>query len=66
LPLLCWEPAGVFDAAEKCLLGIISAKIREIRRTAGNGKVAEESSDVAKYFVPSAAIAEFIPPEIRQ
>jgi len=55
--------SGVFDANEKCLLGIISGKIRETRRKPG---VADESYDVAKFFVPSAAIAEFIPAQTRQ
>jgi hypothetical protein len=54
--------SGVFDADAKCLVGIISAKIREVRRKPGT---TEESHDVAKYFVPASVITEFIPPQIR-
>ena len=52
--------SGVFDTEQKCLLGIISAKIREVRKRRDNGRPAEVSYDVAKYFVPSPVIAEFI------
>jgi Trypsin-like peptidase domain len=59
--------SGVFDAANKCLLGIISAKISDIRGKFENGQVVtQQRSDVAKYFVPSAVIAEFIPPQAPQ
>jgi S1-C subfamily serine protease len=51
--------SGVFDAKEKCLLGIMSRKITENfnPKTSGiNG-----SFDVAKYFVPAPVITEFLP-----
>jgi S1-C subfamily serine protease len=57
--------SGVFDENEKCLLGIISAKITGVRRNTANGQTTEESYDVAKYFVPSPLIADFIPPQMR-
>jgi hypothetical protein len=50
--------SGVFDAQWKCLLGIMSRKI--ITKLAdGNTK------DIAKYFVPAAAIRSFIPADAR-
>lgn len=58
--------SGVFDLDEGCLQGIISAKIREVRRRPGNGQATEQSYNVAKYFVPSPVIAEFIGPVIRK
>jgi hypothetical protein len=48
--------SGVFDAAARCLLGIMSRKFFE-RDAAGN------EHDIAKYFVPAATIAKFIPPK---
>ena len=51
--------SGVFDAATKCLLGIMSRKITQ--RSASTG----ETRDVAKYFVPSSTIRNFIPTEYR-
>jgi hypothetical protein len=55
--------SGVFDAGQKCLLGIISAKIQGFQTGLKNGHAAKQSIDVAKYFVPAVAIAAFIPPE---
>jgi len=49
--------SGVFDAARKCLLGIMSRKI-QIRSQPGG-----ELKDLAKYFVPASTIAAFIPAE---
>jgi S1-C subfamily serine protease len=57
--------SGVFDAGQKCLLGIISAKIRGFQTGLKNGHAAKESKDIAKYFVPAVTIAAFIPPELR-
>lgn len=54
--------SGVFDAGQKCLLGIMSRKIT-VRPTSGAG--ASEKKDIAKYFVPASAIRAFIPPEYR-
>jgi len=56
--------SGVFDAEKKCLLGIMSRKISEYRSPkVGPGK--RELHDLAKYFVPASAIAQFIPTELR-
>jgi len=50
--------SGVFDAGQKCLLGIMSRKI--------TSKAPEsEERDIAKYFVPASAIRAFIPTEYR-
>ena len=51
--------SGVFDAASKCLLGIMSRKI--VGRSDSTG----ETRDLAKYFVPASIIRNFIPPEYR-
>jgi S1-C subfamily serine protease len=54
--------SGVFDAGQKCLLGIMSRKI--YART--NSADAEtEQKDIAKYFVPASTIRAFIPTEYR-
>jgi hypothetical protein len=50
--------SGVFDAAAKCLLGIMSRKFVN-RDAAGN------EHDIAKYFVPADVIEEFIPSKYR-
>jgi S1-C subfamily serine protease len=55
--------SGVFDAEHKCLLGIMSKKI-SVSRTRPNGKT--QTTDIAKYFVPASAIADFIPAELRK
>ena len=59
--------SGVFDAKEKCLLGIISRKIVVQTKQANrnNENEAWESHDIARYFVPASEIAKFIPPEVR-
>jgi len=49
--------SGVFDPNRKCLLGIMSQKIFT-HTTAGD-------KDIAKYFVPAAAIRDFMPAEFR-
>jgi hypothetical protein len=51
--------SGVFDAGQKCLLGIMSRKI-VVRANAES-----EPKDIAKYFVPASTIAKFIPAEYR-
>ena len=56
---------GVFDAKEKCLLGIISRKISGVQVKQVNGQLVREPVDIAKYFVPASEIASFIPPDIR-
>jgi hypothetical protein len=50
--------SGVFDAATKCLLGIMSRKVFS-RDEAGN------EHDIAKYFVPAGVIADFMPAKHR-
>ena len=55
--------SGVFDARQKCLLGIISQKISQSRTRADTGEV--EVHDIAKYFIPASAIVSFMPPEFR-
>jgi len=50
--------SGVFDAGQKCLLGIMSRKITVRLNTA-------QEKDIAKYFVPASTIRAFIPTEYR-
>jgi hypothetical protein len=54
--------SGVFDAGQKCLLGIMSRKI--LVRSASADKESEQK-DIAKYFVPASTIRAFIPTEYR-
>ena len=56
--------SGVFDAKQKCLLGIISRKISAVVVNRVNGHEVRKSVDIAKYFVPAAEIAKFIPREV--
>jgi S1-C subfamily serine protease len=51
--------SGVFDAQKKCLLGIMSRKISATRTQKDAGT--NITYDLAKYFVPAATIAEFMP-----
>jgi trypsin-like peptidase len=51
--------SGVFDAGQKCLLGIMSRKI------ATRADAQSEPKDIAKYFVPASTIRAFIPTEYR-
>jgi hypothetical protein len=55
--------SGVFDAEKKCLLGIMSRKLSGYRTSKDTGK--RELYDIAKYFVPASAIANFMPAELR-
>jgi hypothetical protein len=57
--------SGIFDANTKCLLGIISGKVFRNEMTEKDGQASWEEHDIAKYFVSSIAIAEFIPSEAR-
>ena len=52
--------SAVFDAANLCLLGIISRKISVTRQPLKLGAPAS-TTDIAKYFVPAATIKAFIP-----
>lgn len=51
--------SGIFDVKQRCLLGIMSRKISQTVKRADNGKT--ETRDIAKYFVPAAEIAGFLP-----
>jgi Trypsin-like peptidase domain len=53
----------VFDAANLCLLGIISRKISVVQRPSTLG-APNRTTDIAKYFVPAAQIKAFIPPSV--
>jgi hypothetical protein len=55
--------SGLFDAQRKCLLGIMSRKISQVRVQKGSGTKTTE--DVAKYFVPASTIADFMPAQLR-
>ncbi|MDR3466909.1 MAG: serine protease [Xanthobacteraceae bacterium] len=52
--------SGVFDAKQRCLLGIVSRKISLPGVRSDHGRAAPR--DIAKYFVPASAIAAFLPP----
>jgi len=56
--------SGVFDAANLCLLGIISRKISVVQRSLRLGMPVAATKDIAKYFVPASAIKAFIPPDV--
>jgi hypothetical protein len=49
--------SGVFDSYRKCLVGIMSRKF--------TSHMPEGDRDTAKYFVPAAAIRQFLPAEFR-
>lgn len=55
--------SGVFDVKRKCLLGIMSRKISQSQTRLGAAK--PETRDIAKYFVPAAEIAAFLPADLR-
>ena len=50
---------GLFDANRKCLLGVMSRKISQVRVQKDTG--AKTTVDIAKYFVPASTISTFIP-----
>jgi Trypsin-like peptidase domain len=52
--------SGVFDAGQKCLLGIMS---RKIYVPANSEDPESREKDIAKYFVPASTIRAFIPTE---
>jgi hypothetical protein len=54
--------SGVFDAGNKCLLGIMS---RKIYVPANSADPESKEKDIAKYFVPASTIRAFIPTEYR-
>jgi hypothetical protein len=55
--------SALFDAQRKCLLGIMSRKISQVRRRKGSNE--KTTVDIAKYFVPAATIADFMPARLR-
>lgn len=55
--------SGVFDVKRRCLLGIMSRKISQSQTRPDTGKA--ETRDIAKYFVPAAEIAAFLPANLR-
>jgi S1-C subfamily serine protease len=55
--------SGVFDAADLCLLGIISRKISIAQQPLKIGAPGR-TTDIAKYFVPAAEIKAFIPQSV--
>ncbi|HTR14946.1 MAG TPA: trypsin-like peptidase domain-containing protein [Roseiarcus sp.] len=55
--------SGVFDAWQKCLLGVISRKI-SVGVQGGRIGAPRRSRDIAKYFVPIRDIKAFIPANI--
>jgi hypothetical protein len=55
--------SAVFEAQRKCLLGIMSRKISQIRQRKGSSE--KTTLDIAKYFVPAATIAEFMPARLK-
>jgi Trypsin-like peptidase domain len=56
--------SGVFDAANQCLLGIISRKISVIQQESKLGAPVRTTKDIAKYFVPAPDIKAFIPESV--
>jgi hypothetical protein len=56
--------SGVFDAANLCLLGIISRKISVVQHALRFGAPVAATRDIAKYFVPAPVIKAFIPPSV--
>jgi hypothetical protein len=54
--------SGVFDAGQKCLLGIMS---RKIYVPANSADPESKERDIAKYFVPASTIRVFIPTDYR-
>jgi hypothetical protein len=52
--------SGVFDADRSCLLGIMSAKIERNIGQVIDGQRTTKTIGIAKYFVPSNVIREFI------
>jgi S1-C subfamily serine protease len=54
--------SGVFDAGNKCLLGIMS---RKIYVPANSADPESKEKDIAKYFVPASTIRVFMPTAYR-
>jgi hypothetical protein len=57
--------SGVFDAAKRCLLGIISRKTLRLDVRKEDQSAGSMLLEYARYFVPAPTIANFIPQEFR-
>jgi hypothetical protein len=58
--------SGLFEAGQKCLLGIMSAKIQHAGYALlRSGRVVRAPSGFAGYFVPAGTIANFLPANLR-
>jgi hypothetical protein len=57
--------SGVFDSERKCLLGVISQKVRKYNYRRQYGLLVASAAGYAGYFVSASTIAEFIPREFR-
>ena len=55
---------GIFDAERKCLLGIVSAKVKKYKFQTAKGTVAYLEDAFAGYFVPTSKISDFMPPDL--
>jgi len=62
---LAGSGSGVFDAASRCLLGIISRRILVGNAASLHRGTEDGTFESAKYFVPAPTIAKFIPAEFR-
>ena len=56
--------SGVFDVQRKCLMGIMSRKISQTITLSQGPGPRKQTRDIAKYFVPSTEIRDFIPPGV--
>ena len=56
--------SGVFDVERKCLMGIVSRKISQTIILSKGPGPRKQTRDIAKYFVPSTEIRDFIPPGV--
>ncbi len=58
--------SGLFEPGQKCLLGIMSAKIRHAGYALlRSGRVVRAPGGSAGYFVPAGTIADFLPADLR-
>jgi hypothetical protein len=57
--------AGVFLPDRHCLLGIISMKVQKFSYRRQYGRLVASPAGWAGYYVPTSAIAAFLPPESR-
>jgi hypothetical protein len=68
-PTLIVEPqnsgSGVFDAERKCLIGIMSARVKKLAYQTDAGRTTLKDDGYAGYFVPVSKGATFIPPQYR-